>query len=268
MYVLVDIGGTKTRIAETRDLVSFGTPLIVDTPKERAEIAAYVAKIVRRMAGGESIERAAVGIVSPWQVVRDHSFQKEFSSRINAPVTLENDAALVGLGEAHFGAGRGSRIFVYLTVSTGLNGARIVEGRVDPSTQGFEIGGQYLSTEGTTSLEELISGHAVEKHYGVYPKELGKDHPVWEEEARLLAYGVHNTLLHWSPDRVALGGSMMNEIGIPIPRVEAHLRDVMRKFPSIPPLVHAELGELGGLWGSLALLRQITRGSASGDTFL
>jgi predicted NBD/HSP70 family sugar kinase len=189
--------------------------------------------------------------------------ERAVRKRAGAEVYFENDTALVGLGEAHFGAGQGSDIFVYVTVSTGVNGVRIVDRKIDRSAQGFEIGGQYLATEGTTSLEDLISGKSVEKHYGMHPKELGADHPLWEESARILAYGLHNTILHWSPNKIALGGSMMKEIGIPVERVAHHLSAILKKFPKAPPLVHAELNDLGGLWGGLARLRQLSGRSAA-----
>jgi predicted NBD/HSP70 family sugar kinase len=109
---------------------------------------------------------------------------------------------------------------------------------------------------GKDTLGEMISGAAIEKRFGMHPRELGKDHEVWEELARVAAYGIHNTILHWSPDRVVIGGSMMNEIGIPVERIRHHLTDIMHKFPTLPDIVHSELGDLGGLWGGLALLKQ------------
>jgi len=80
---------------------------------------------------------------------------------------------------------------------------------------------------------------------------------VWEELAQLFAYGLHNTILHWSPDRVVLGGSMFNEVGISVERVRAHVAEIMRKFPEVPEIVHSQLGDIGGLWGGVARLKQI-----------
>src|SRR3989344_1426609 len=59
-------------------------------------------------------------------------------------VFLENDTALVGLGEAVRGSGKGKQIVAYITVSTGINGVRIVNGEIDRSALGFEIGHQIL----------------------------------------------------------------------------------------------------------------------------
>ncbi|HVU75407.1 MAG TPA: ROK family protein [Candidatus Paceibacterota bacterium] len=251
MYLLADIGGTKTRLAASKELQSFSDPVVFATPAEPAALAQLLMDEAYKLTGG-----AAAPLMIGKPIYMD--IEKEVRKRAGAEVYFENDTALVGLGEAHHGAGKGSAIFAYITVSTGVNGVRIVDGSIDRSARGFEIGGQYLATEGTTSLEDLISGRSVETHYGVHPKELGTDHPFWEEAARVLAYGLHNTISHWSPDTVAIGGSMMNEIGIPLPRVEAHLEAIRKKYPVLPKIVHSELGDLGGLWGGLQRLKELT----------
>ena len=105
-----------------------------------------------------------------------------------------------------------------------------------------------------------VSGAAIGNRYGMHPRDLGKDNPLWEELARMLAIGVHNSILHWSPDRIVIGGSMMNEIGIPVPRVHEHVKSLLHKFPVVPEIVHSSLADMGGLWGGLALLRQIRKG--------
>lgn len=94
------------------------------------------------------------------------------------------------------------------------------------------------------------------KRFGMSPKELGKEHEIWEELARNTAQGLHNTILHWSPEKVAIGGSMMNEIGIPIDSVRKYIQEMMRKFHVETEIVRSELGDLGGLYGGLALLKQ------------
>jgi predicted NBD/HSP70 family sugar kinase len=189
---------------------------------------------------------------------KERPLARELEAALSTRVNLLNDTAQVGLGEAMYGAGKGAEILAYVTVSTGVNGVRIVDGRVAKVAYGFEIGGQYLFVaESPRTLESLVSGRAVQEKYEIDPRHIEKDSPVWEELAQLFAYGLHNTILHWSPDRVVLGGSMFNEIGISVDRVKFHVGQIMRKFPAIPEIVHSELGNVGGLWGGIARLKQL-----------
>jgi predicted NBD/HSP70 family sugar kinase len=79
---------------------------------------------------------------------------------------------------------------------------------------------------------------------------------ILDKMAEILAYGVNNAIVHWSPDVVVIGGSMMKKIGIKIPRVEFHLKKIMRAFPNnIPKIKKAALADFGGLYGALALIK-------------
>ncbi|MEN9561087.1 MAG: hypothetical protein RIQ56_360 [Candidatus Parcubacteria bacterium] len=271
MYILLDIGGTKTRIAGSMDLEQLGTSVIIDSKQNYKEGLDAILEAAQQISGGATITGVAGGVkgvlsedkrtllsaaqgkLLDW---KDKSLATDLEALLHAPVRLENDTAVVGLGEAVFGAGKGVEIVVYTTVSTGVNGVRVVNGAIDISRQGFETGGQYVSMNPPKTVEELVSGTAVTERFGVLPINLGKESPVWEELARVLAFAIHNTILHWSPDKVVIGGSMMNEIGISVPRVAEHVKSLMRKFPKVPEIVHSSLGDVGGLWGAMALLKQ------------
>lgn len=267
MFILIDIGGTKIRFAGSHVLHQFSEPLILDSPQQYEEGVSLIARVARNIAGTDPIEGVAIGVPAVLSEDRrsvlktpphhadwiDRPLADDVETLLEADAYIENDTALVGLGEAVFGAGKGASIVAYMTISTGVNGVRIVDGMIDHTLRGFEVGGQYL--DGDNTLEELVSGTAIEGRFGVHPKELGMGHPVWEELAIVLAYGVHNSILHWSPEIFILGGSMMNEVGIPVERVGSHVRDLMQKLPDVPPIVHSSLGDVGGLWGGLARLR-------------
>ena len=270
MHIVADIGGSKTRIAGSSDLSKFTTPVILDTPQKYDDALAMFIATAQQIAAGMKIESVASGVkgvlaqdkrslvTAPQNILRDwkgRPLADDIETALKTSVTLENDTALVGLGEASAGAGEGCAIVAYITVSTGVNGVRIVDGRIDRGHA--EIGGQYLQVgDSLRSLEDLISGAVISEKYGVHPRDIDKDSPVWEELARITAFGVHNAILHWSPERVVLGGSMFNEIGIPVPRVQFYVQSIMRKFPKTPDIVHSALGDVGGLWGGLTLLRQ------------
>jgi predicted NBD/HSP70 family sugar kinase len=279
MYIVADIGGTRTRIAKSDDLEKLGDPIIIDTPQEYDVGVAKIIETSKALASGSQIEGMALDITGVIAKDGKGAMKRDGGMPLNSPhlpdwkgkplvneldaalsttAHLLNDTAQVGLGEATYGAGKGARIVVYVTVSTGVNGVRIVDGSIDPAAYGFEIGGQYLFVGGSPrTLEDLVSGRAVEEKYEMNPKDIEKDSPVWEELAQLFAYGLHNTILHWSPDRVVLGGSMFNDVGISVDRVKFHVEEIMRKFPAIPEIVHSELGDVGGLWGGIARLKQL-----------
>ena len=256
------------RIAGSRDLETFDDAVILDTPWTYEEGLMHLIGISKSIAVDQKVDGMALGVPAVLshdkRVLRtltnlpnwnNHDLAVDLEKALETKVYLENDTALVGLGEAVFGAGKGARVVVYITVSTGVNGVRIIDGAIDRGHA--EIGGQYLQVgDGTRSLEELVSGAAISEKYGVHPKSIDKDSPLWEELARIVAYGVHNAILHWSPERVVLGGSMFNEIGIPVERVRFHVAAIMRKFPTVPDIVHSSLADLGGLWGGLALLKR------------
>lgn len=277
MYIVADIGGSKMRIARSDDLKTFSEPIIQPTPQEYPAGIELITTTVHDLVGsGAKIDGVAMGIAGPLSADKRSVFKtphlrwdgravaEDVERALNGTkVYLENDVALVGLGESVAGAGAAASIVAYVTVSTGVNGVRIVDGKIDRTAEGFEIGGQYLTVEEPRlTLEDMVSGTAVAKAFGKHPREIAKDDPVWEELAEILAYGLHNTIVHWSPNRVVLGGSMFNEIGISVPSVVQHVQKIMVKFPVTPEIVHSALGDIGGLHGGLELLRQ--KGSQGG----
>ncbi len=271
MYILFDIGGTKTRIAGAENKTSFGTPLIFDTPQSYEEGLKALESAIREIALEVKIEKIIGGIAGPIDEKRESlvrspnlpqwigkTISKDLGSIFTCPVELFNDSALVGLGEALYGAGRDHEIVAYMTISTGVGGVRIVKGHIDSSFQGFEPGHQIIDADETlvapsqgADLEHLVSGRFVEERIGKRPADI-TDEAFWEEQAKLIAYGLNNTIVHWSPDVVVLGGSMMNEVGVSVEKVEQYLKDILTIFPKIPPIKKALLGDVGGLYGALA----------------
>lgn len=283
MYILFDIGGTKMRLALSRDGKTFDEPVKIPTPKEFEEGISEFVRIAKELSGGRKIHGIAGGIAGPLNRQKTHlvkspnlsgwvnmPLHEELLSALGAPVVIENDSAVVGLGEAHHGAGKGNEIMVYITVSTGVGGARIVNGKIDANRYGFEIGHQVidLTGEGCVTchipaehgnighLDEYVSGRAFEKRFGIKPYEV-KEEKVWNETAKILSFGVYNSILHWSPDIVVLGGSMMvGNPKIPTPLVEQHTHEILTIFPEKPKIVEATLGDFGGIYGALELVRQ------------
>jgi predicted NBD/HSP70 family sugar kinase len=282
MYILFDIGGTKTRVAASEDLRSYGEPVKFETKLPFDEGIRAVIDAIDTVRGGKKVTAIAGGIRGPLNHEKTGIISEKklvdwvgrpivetLAQHFSAPVYLENDTAIVGLGEAVHGAGKGYNIVAYHTVSTGVGGARFVHGKLDVTSVGFEPGHQLLDIDRSIlghavphTLENLVSGTALEKRRGKKPYEIPQDDPVWDELALWLAHGLKNTITYWSPDAIVLGGSMV--IGDPRifrENIERHTKKVLDGLVPCPPILDAVLKDEGGLYGAMALIESREKGS-------
>lgn len=275
MYLLFDIGGTHTRLSVSRDGKKLENITIFDTPPSFEEGIKRIGQKVSLLSKGKRIKAVAGGIAGPLnndksKLVNGSHLQDwiqkplkdELQKRLGAAVYLENDAALVGLGEAVYGAGKGVGIVIYITISTGVGGARIVDRKIDRNSYGFEPGHQIIEINGPLCpacgvpghLESYVSGTALKNKYGKNPEDI-TDKKVWDEVACYLAFGIHNSILHWSPEIVVLGGGVMKSISLE--KVTADLAHILTIFRKVPIVKRAELGDIGGLYGALSIIQNI-----------
>lgn len=278
MYLVFDIGGTKMRVARSDDCKVFSEPMIVPTPQSFDEGIIKLKELFEKLSEGKKPVAVCGGIAGPFNRERDRliraphlpdwagkPLKAELESLIDAPVYLENDTALVGLGEAAVGAGIGRNIVAYITVSTGVGGVRIVDDQIDVHNYGFEPGHQYVNFSdydiGKCScgsyghLETYISGADFFRRFGKSAQDVDSGSEIWDIQARLLAIGLINTIVHWVPDMIVLGGSMMKIPGIPLDAVRRHVSELLTIYDTPPIIEKAFLADLGGLHGSLAYLR-------------
>lgn len=262
MMLVADIGGTNMRIASGDADGTIRDIHVHPTPTSFEEGIALLQTQMQELKGTDSVERIVIGV--PGSVSEDkrtlisakhlsdwsgHDIAAPLEEIFGAPVMLENDTTLGALGEALAGAGKGFPIVAYLAVGTGIGGARIVDGAIDRNSYGFEIGHQYLSYDDETELEELVSGTAVEGAEGVAAKNL-VDEEKWRGYANKFAHGLYNTLLHWSPDVVVLGGSLMRNNGMRVEDINAELERINEAIPKLPEVRKVAL-EYPGLVGAL-----------------
>lgn len=271
-YLFFDIGGTKMRICVSYDGKHLEPPTIVPTPQKYNEGIDSFESIAKALIDDKQVSVIVGGIAGSLDRTKSVVFQAphlpqwsgqnlkmEITNRLHAPVLLENDTALVGLGEATFGAGKGYQIVAYVTLSTGVNGVRIVEGKIDQNIFGFEIGHQIINFDvktdfveyGRGELEDYIAGSAIEKRLGQKPAEID-DPRFWAKVTHALAVGLHNTIVHWSPELVIIGGAITTRIDIN--KLSEEVKSLLTIFPEVPQIEKSRLGELGGLYGCLAYL--------------
>lgn len=275
-YVVFDIGGTNTRVTVSEDLKTFEKPVKFRTPTSFKDGVDKIVEAVRqfevkniRMACGAvrgllAEDRSSIA----YDEVLDHWIEEPLANtlakKLDTKVILENDAALAGLGEAHFGAGKDAKVMVYHTISTGVGGAKIENGQIDSYHLGFEPGKQVLDIDRTIlgediipTLENLVSGTAVEERTGEKPIDIPQEDAIWDQLAFYLAHGLRNTVLYWSPDLIVLGGAMItgNPV-IPIENIRRHVKAVLGENVPPPRIERAGLKDDGGLYGAMVLLSQ------------
>src|SRR6266566_1014627 len=93
-----------------------------------------------------------------------------FYEHYQVPTYVENDANAAALGEFMFGAGHGCKNIVYLTLSTGIGGGIIIDGKLVEGASGIagELGHMTIDWQGVRCscgnigcLEAMASGTAI-----------------------------------------------------------------------------------------------------------
>jgi fructokinase len=202
------------------------------------------------------------------------SLHREFG----VPVGFDTDVNAAALGEARWGAGRGFSDFIYITVGTGIGGGAIVGGEVVHGLVHPEMGHIRIPHDLARDpfpggcpyhrdcLEGLASGPAMEARWKLPPQQLPADHPGWALEAHYLALGLATWVCTLSPQRIVIGGGVMqHEELFPMVRKElarllngyVRAREVMDDIEHyvVPP----KLGNRAGLLGAVVLAERAQR---------
>lgn len=274
-YLLFDIGGTQTRLAISKDGLSFEEPVVINTPQNFDQAVEEISSKAKEMADGE-IKKAVGGIAG--SLMRDKTgvyrsgnlldweqknLKLTLQEKLDCDLFLENDTALVGLGESVVGAGKRFSNVMYVTFSTGVNAVRVIDDKLDIGVFAPEVGDQVIDVfthlDDTTNFgdfESFVSGREIEKQYGVKPEELNNEQE-WRKIAQFAAIGIFNSIVHWSPEAVVLGGSLMKKI--PQELIYNKLNMMLSEvYPESPEVLKAELGNIGGLYGALHYLQTQT----------
>ena len=259
--LVFDIGGSHLRVA-LADGDVLGDVLKIDTPQDPAQGVDAVRVFLEKHGGRVEVAVGGIaGIVRDGTVVRTgylpewdgFNFAQALVDSCGIPRTrLFNDAEIAGVGEAVRGAGNGCWVVAYVTVSTGIGGALIVDGRPVPHAYGHEPGKQIIEYTNMKMLEDLAGGASLAEEFGRQPEEL--DHACVEGRTRALAVGLYNTLRLWSPDILIVGGSLMNDAtGYSLDAVVREISSLPVPLPALPPVARAALGDNAGLYGALVL---------------
>lgn len=287
LYGVVETGGTKMVCAivagpdDVRDEVRFPTT----TPEEN--IPQIIAFLQRHH---QQTPLAAVGIGSFGPIVLDRSLPNYGSvapttkpgwsnaqvvapirAALTIPVGFDLDVTTAGLGELMWGAGKGLNHVVYYTVGTGIGAGVITNGQPIACLAHPEAGHQRISRlpedtfPGNCSfhvdcLEGMAAGPAIEKRWGVKAHLLPPDHIAWRFQADYLAQAVMNTILFVSPQRIILGGGVMDQEHL-FPMIRTRVLERLNGYINLEPITHhideyivpPALGNRAGMLGALVL---------------
>lgn len=302
----IDLGGTELRVG----IVGRAGAVMAER-RVRTEAAAGPAAVLRQMLAACAEIRAGVGPLAGCGVAapgpldlergvslapptlhgwRDVPLRDLLREGLGLPVWLENDANAAALGELRFGAGRGLRHLVYVTVSTGIGGGVVVDGRLLHGNRGLaaEIGHMTIRADSPACScgnrgcwEALASGTALDRRAAAVVASgaptrmtaLAHGAPVTartalqaaqagdaaalallDDEAALLGEGIANLLHLYAPEIVVVGGGVSACMELMQSRLNAVVR--ARAMPPYRDVVitGAALGRHAGLIGAASVV--------------
>lgn len=193
-------------------------------------------------------------------------------SSLAVPIALETDVVGAALGEWRWGAGRGLRNLVYVTVGTGIGAGLVVDGRPVPGMVHSEMGhipiirhpddtfAGFCPFHGDC-LEGMASGPALEARWGRSGGDLGElTARAVEMEAHYLAVAFRTLVYTLAPQRIILGGGVGSLPGL-FDRIGADLVTQLNGYATQPEhadgfVVPPGLGSDAGIAGGFELARR------------
>ena len=298
MVGAVDIGGTKIAIglvdSSGRVLAMRAIPSGVQCGY--ADGMARIVEILRALAVESNAQITGIGIgstgpVNPITGVfgeidllplwRQANPAEDLARTFEVSVAVENDADAGALGEAAWGAGKGKKRLIYVSIGTGIGAGLILDGQLYRGVEGAhpEIGHQVIDADGPSCScglqgcwEALASGTAMAAwfHRDASAND-NRDYAGWNakeifegarrgdelairsvrQEARYLGLGMANLINLFAPDAIVLGGSVMKSADLFLADARAVVQKGCRFVPAEKcEIVLASLGENANLIGA------------------
>ena len=203
---------------------------------------------------------------------RDFDLVGTVRNALQVPVAFDTDVNVALLGEARWGAARGLSDAIYMTIGTGVGGGALVRGEVVHGLVHPEMGHLRIPHDRTHDpfpgvcpfhgdcLEGLASGSAIQARWKAVGTTLPPEHPAWALEAQYLAYGLNNLAVTLSPQRILLGGGVMQQSHL-FTLIRREFAQLLNGYVQHPELLHhldrfiqpPQLGSRAGILGTLVL---------------
>jgi fructokinase len=205
-------------------------------------------------------------------------FAGPIRQELQLPVGFDTDVNGAALAEHRWGAAQGLDSFLYLTVGTGIGGGGMIHGKLIRGLSHPEMGHIRIPHDRTADpfagscpyhgdcLEGLASGPALEGRWGQRAETLPEEHPAWPLEADYLALGIVNLISILLPQRIILGGGIMQQPRL-FPLIRSRVQAWLNGYLQVPIIldriddyiVAPGLGSRAGVLGAIALAEQAAK---------
>jgi len=164
------------------------------------------------------------------------------------PIGFDTDVNGAALGEWRWGAAQRLDTFIYLTVGTGIGGGGLTNGQLMHGLLHPEMGHIPIPHDRgldpfagscpyhNDCFEGLASGPAMEKRWGGKAETLPADHPAWELEAHYIALALCSFICTLSPQRIILGGGVMQQTHL-LPLIREKTLSALNNYIQSPDII-------------------------------
>ena len=188
---------------------------------------------------------------------------------LNCPVGFDTDVNGAALGEYLHGAAQGCDVAIYVTVGTGIGGGAIIGGETVKGSRHPEMGHVMLRRHPEDAgfkgvcpvhgdcLEGLASGPAIEARWGASLSKLAPDHIAHEIIADYLAQFCQTLIALYSPQRIILGGGVLQTEGL-LDKIKVRATVLAGRYFGLDAsaiIVPPSLGRFSGIAGAIELAK-------------
>jgi len=183
----------------------------------------------------------------------------------DAALAFDTDVNAAAIGEGFAGAAQGLKNFIYVTVGTGIGGGVVIDGNPLNARPHAEVGHMRVPvlddyagccTFHGACIEGLASGSAMRGRWKVPAQELPSAHEAWDLEADYLALMVQNLVACFAPEKIILGGGVMEQ-PVLLPKIRERFHELAGGYWQSEDdfLVSPEMGNQAGIVGALVMAR-------------
>ena len=267
MILTIDVGGTKVLVAAFSDEGEVLRSKKFKTPIMYPDFIDELKNTINELSEGEQPKACSIAMPGkvdrennvviafgnlPWENIR---VGDDLSDSVTCPIYIENDANLAGLAEATSLLEIYKKT-VYITVSTGIGGILVVDGKMDPETLDMEVGHTMYEHAGKLQRwEDFASGSAIVARTGKLASEI-TDPGDWYIIARNIAVGLINVIATLTPECIVFGGG----VGTHLEKFQEKLHEELELYKDdmfeLPQLVKAQHPEEAVIYGGYLLAKQ------------